>query len=79
MASLRYIVIDVDQAVAFYRDNLTFKLDKHSPGKFAALVRDDLTLYLSPRCRKRWSGGRHSDAGWLESVYDRHKRTRCAD
>ncbi|WP_234907817.1 VOC family protein [Ensifer canadensis] len=47
MASVRYIVADVDEAVAFYRDNLEFKIDKHNPGKFAALLRDDLTLYLS--------------------------------
>ena len=47
MASVRYIVANVDEAVAFYRDNLDFKIDKHNPGKFAALMRDDLTLYLS--------------------------------
>ena len=47
MASVRYIVADVDEAAAFYRDNLDFKIDKHNPGKFAALLRDDLTLYLS--------------------------------
>jgi catechol 2,3-dioxygenase-like lactoylglutathione lyase family enzyme len=47
MASVRYIVDDVDKAVEFYRDNLGFGLDKHNPGKFAALLRDDLTLYLS--------------------------------
>jgi catechol 2,3-dioxygenase-like lactoylglutathione lyase family enzyme len=47
MACVRYIVGDVDKAVAFYRDNLDFKIDMHNPGKFAALLRDDLTLYLS--------------------------------
>jgi catechol 2,3-dioxygenase-like lactoylglutathione lyase family enzyme len=47
MASVRYIVADVDKALAFYRDNLDFTVDKHNPGKFAALLRDDLTLYLS--------------------------------
>ena len=47
MASVRYIVTDVDAAVAFYRDNLDFAVDKHNPGKFAALLRDDLTLYVS--------------------------------
>ena len=47
MASVRYIVTDVDAAVAFYWDQLDFRLDKHNPGKFAALQRDDLTLYLS--------------------------------
>ena len=47
MASVRYIVGDVDKAVAFYRDSLDFKIDMHNPGKFAALLREDLTLYLS--------------------------------
>jgi catechol 2,3-dioxygenase-like lactoylglutathione lyase family enzyme len=47
MASVRYIVTDVDRAVSFYRDNLDFRVDKHNPNKFAALIREDLTLYLS--------------------------------
>jgi catechol 2,3-dioxygenase-like lactoylglutathione lyase family enzyme len=47
MASVRYIVTDIDPAVEFYRDNLDFRVDKHNPGKFAALIREDLTLYLS--------------------------------
>ena len=47
MVSVRYIVADVDEAVRFYRDDLDFKIEKHNPGKFAALLRDDLTLYLS--------------------------------
>jgi catechol 2,3-dioxygenase-like lactoylglutathione lyase family enzyme len=47
MTSVRYIVVDVDKAVTFYRNNLDFKIDIHTPGKFAALLRDDLTLYLS--------------------------------
>ena len=41
MASVRYIVADIDKAVEFYRDNLDFKVDMHNPGKFAALLRDD--------------------------------------
>jgi catechol 2,3-dioxygenase-like lactoylglutathione lyase family enzyme len=47
MASVRYIVTDVDAAAAFYRDHLDFSVGKHNPGKFAALTREDLTLYLS--------------------------------
>jgi catechol 2,3-dioxygenase-like lactoylglutathione lyase family enzyme len=47
MASVRYIVTDVDISLEFYRDRLDFKVDLHNPGKFAALQRDDLTLYLS--------------------------------
>ncbi|WP_196260870.1 VOC family protein [Pelagibacterium limicola] len=47
MASVRYIVSDVDVAVGFYRDNLDFKVDMHNEGKFAAMTREDLTLFLS--------------------------------
>jgi catechol 2,3-dioxygenase-like lactoylglutathione lyase family enzyme len=47
MASVRYIVSDVDAAMTFYRDNLDFRVDKHNPGKFAAMTREDMTLYLS--------------------------------
>ncbi len=47
MASVRYIVADVDRGLEFYRDRLDFNVDMHNPGKFAALRRDDLTLYLS--------------------------------
>src|SRR3954463_10475899 len=47
MASVRYIVSDVDAALVFYRDNLDFTVDMHTEGKFAALIREDLTLFLS--------------------------------
>jgi catechol 2,3-dioxygenase-like lactoylglutathione lyase family enzyme len=47
MASIRYVVTDVDRSVEFYRDKLEFSVDMHNPGKFAALIRDDLTLCLS--------------------------------
>src|SRR3982750_4120661 len=66
MASVRYIVADVDQAVAFYRDNLDFKIEMHNPGKFAALLRDDLTLYLSaPGAGSGGqAGGNPEPGGW---------------
>ena len=47
MASVRYIVTDIDRSVEFYRDRLDFEVDMHNPGKFAALIRVDMTLYLS--------------------------------
>jgi hypothetical protein len=49
-----------------YCDNLDFKLDKHNPGKFAALVRDDLTLYLSaPGAGSGGqAGGEPKPGGW---------------
>jgi predicted enzyme related to lactoylglutathione lyase len=47
MASIRYIITEIDKAVQFYRYNLDFKVDMHTPGKFATMLREDLTLYLS--------------------------------
>ena len=47
MASIRYVATAMDSSVEFYRDKLGFSVDMHNPGKFAALVREDLTLYLS--------------------------------
>lgn len=66
MASIRYIVTDIDSSVAFYRDQLAFKVDMHNPGKFAALIRDDLTLYLSaPGAGSGGTaGGRPEPGGW---------------
>ncbi|MBZ9855352.1 VOC family protein [Mesorhizobium sp. CA13] len=66
MASVRYIVADVDKAVEFYRDSLEFKVEMHNPGKFAALLRDDLTLYLSaPGAGSGGqAGGNPKPGGW---------------
>jgi catechol 2,3-dioxygenase-like lactoylglutathione lyase family enzyme len=66
MASIRYIVTDIDSSVAFYRDKLDFKVEMHNPGKFAALIRDDLTLYLSaPGAGSGGTaGGKPEPGGW---------------
>jgi predicted enzyme related to lactoylglutathione lyase len=66
MASVRYIETDVDAAMAFYRDRLDFTVDMHNPGKFAALKREDLTLYLSaPGAGSGGTaGGRPEPGGW---------------
>ncbi len=64
MASIRYIVTDVDSSVAFYRDKLDFSVAMHTPGKFAALIRDDLTLYLSaPGAGSGGTAGGHPQPG----------------
>jgi catechol 2,3-dioxygenase-like lactoylglutathione lyase family enzyme len=47
MASVRYIVDDVDEAVRFYQDLLDFTVEMHNPSKFAALSRDDLRLLIN--------------------------------
>ena len=46
-ASVRYIVHDVDEAIAFYRDRLGFELVMHPAPPFAILAREDLRLLLS--------------------------------
>jgi catechol 2,3-dioxygenase-like lactoylglutathione lyase family enzyme len=45
--SVRYIVHDIDAAIAFYRDNLGFTEVMHPAPTFAMLARGDLRLVLS--------------------------------
>ena len=44
---VRYIVHDVDAAIAFYTKQLDFKLEMHPAPPFAMLSRGDLRLVLS--------------------------------
>ncbi len=44
---VRYIVHDVDAAIAFYTERLGFKLEMHPAPPFAMLSRGDLRLALS--------------------------------
>ena len=66
MAAVRYIVSDADEAVAFYRDRLGFKVEMHPGPQFAALVRGDLTLYLNvPGAGSAGkAGGNPEPGGW---------------
>src|SRR5579864_8112046 len=45
--SVRYIVNDVDEAIAFYTGHLGFHEDMHPAPTFAMLSRGDLRLVLS--------------------------------
>jgi catechol 2,3-dioxygenase-like lactoylglutathione lyase family enzyme len=45
--SVRYIVDDVDAALAFYRQHLDFEEQMHPAPSFAMLTRGDLRLLLS--------------------------------
>jgi catechol 2,3-dioxygenase-like lactoylglutathione lyase family enzyme len=59
MASVRYIVTDVDEAIAFY-DRLGFDVAMHPAPSFAILARDDLRLLLSSPSAQ---GGGGQDVG----------------
>jgi catechol 2,3-dioxygenase-like lactoylglutathione lyase family enzyme len=47
MASIRYIVNDVDAAVAFYTEQLEFALEMQPAPQFAILSRGDLRLLVN--------------------------------
>lgn len=47
IVSVRYIVNDVDEAIAFYTEALGFRLEMHPAPGFAALSHDDLRLLLN--------------------------------
>ena len=47
VASVRYIVEDVDAAIAFYTEHLGFAVVMHPAPPFAMLARGDLRLLLS--------------------------------
>ena len=66
MASVRYIVDDIDKCVQFYRDLLGFSVEKHNSGKFASLRREDLHLFLNaPGAGSAGkAGGNPKPGGW---------------
>ena len=44
---IRYIVNNIDEAIAFYTEHLGFNLEMHPASAFAMLSRNDLRLVLS--------------------------------
>ncbi len=55
MATVRYIVDDVETAIAFYTGLLGFELKQHFGSAIGILEKDDLELW-SPARRRRHSG-----------------------
>jgi catechol 2,3-dioxygenase-like lactoylglutathione lyase family enzyme len=47
MAAIRYLVSDVNAAVAFYRDRLGFTLQRQFGPAMAIVTHEDLTLWLA--------------------------------
>ena len=74
MATIRYIVNDVDRAIAFYTQHLGFKLDRQAGSAFATVSRDDLTLWLSgpqsSAARAMPDGRRPDPGGWNRLVLE---------
>ena len=66
MPAIRYIVSDLEDSVAFYRDALAFSVNMEVPGQFAALSRDGLTLYLNVpgQGSAGKAGGNPRPGGW---------------
>jgi catechol 2,3-dioxygenase-like lactoylglutathione lyase family enzyme len=74
--NVRYVVDDVDAAIAFYTEHLGFSLLSSASPAFAAVVRDDLRLLLSgPKSsagRPMPDGRQPEPGGWnrIEFVVD---------
>lgn len=69
--SVRYIVDDVEAAIAFYSRYLAFKVELHPAPGFAMLSRGDLRLLLNAPgaggAGQARSDGRRPEPGGLES------------
>jgi catechol 2,3-dioxygenase-like lactoylglutathione lyase family enzyme len=72
MAAFRYLVEDVDRAVAFYCGYLGFALEKQFGAAMAIIRRDDLSLWLagpsSSAARPMPDGRTPEPGGWSRIV-----------
>jgi catechol 2,3-dioxygenase-like lactoylglutathione lyase family enzyme len=92
LASVRYIVTDVDAAIQFYTKMLDFKVEMHPASEFAILSRENLRLLLSKPSGRGGGGQQMSDGtaqtpgGWnrfeievedLQSTVEMLKKAGC--
>lgn len=74
MAAVRYLVADVDAAIAFYTGMLGFELVEKWGPPFAMVRRGDLTLWLSgpgsSAARPLADGSRPAAGGWNRLVLE---------
>jgi catechol 2,3-dioxygenase-like lactoylglutathione lyase family enzyme len=72
MATVRYLVKDVERAIAFYTKSLGFQLDQSMAPAFARVSKDDLTLWLagpkSSAARPMPDGRSPEPGGWNRFV-----------
>jgi len=74
MATVRYLVGDVDRSVAFYTGVLGFDLEQQMGGAFARVSRGDLTVWLSgpasSAARPMPDGRQPAPGGWNRLVVE---------
>jgi catechol 2,3-dioxygenase-like lactoylglutathione lyase family enzyme len=74
MAVVRYLVDDVDAAIAFYTGHLGFALEQQMGPAFALVSRGDLTVWLSgpqsSAARPMPDGTRPEPGGWNRLVLE---------
>ena len=74
MATIRYLVTDVERSVAFYTGLLGFKLEKQMGPAIAMVSSGDLTLWLagpqSSAARPMPDGRRPEPGGWNRLVLE---------
>lgn len=74
MATVRYLVNDVERAEAFYVEQLGFTVEQEMLPAFARIRRDDLTLWLagptSSAARPMPDGAQPVPGGWNRFVIE---------
>jgi len=74
VAVIRYLVVDVDRAVAFYTEHLGFSLEKRMGPAFAIVSLGDLTLWVSgpqsSAARPMPDGRQPEPGGWNRLVIE---------
>jgi catechol 2,3-dioxygenase-like lactoylglutathione lyase family enzyme len=74
MATVRYLVNDVERAVVFYVERLGFVVEQEMLPAFARIRRDDLTLWLagptSSAARPMPDGAQPEPGGWNRFVIE---------
>jgi len=72
MITIRYLVMDVDTAIAFYTEALQFRLEERWGPAFAILAKENLRLWLSgpqSSAAQPTPDGRHPEpGGWNRIV-----------
>lgn len=74
MATMRYMVNEVEPAITFYTELLGFKLEERMGPAFAIVSKDDLTLWLSgpqsSAARPMPDGRQPQPGGWNRLVIE---------